>query len=123
MSRPKGSKNKNKKSDRLSIKKDNSLLVNLFGNKKEIKKEIRKLHKLKLKCRAGTPERIKLHRQIKDLKGKLTETNIISPEKEKLIQEIKELEPDFLTELVNLRQYTNEQLQKHIDTVKRKRRR
>ena len=40
-------------------------------NIKELKREIRQLKKLKLKCRSGSPERIELHRKIKDLKEQL----------------------------------------------------
>lgn len=40
---------------------------------KEIKSQIRELKKVKKQCRAGTPERIQLHRKILDLKRQLEE--------------------------------------------------
>jgi len=42
-------------------------------NAKEIKRQIRALKKLKLQCRASTPERIELYRKIKVLKEQLAE--------------------------------------------------
>jgi len=54
----------------------------------EIKREIRQLKKLKLKCRAGTKERINLGRQIKDLKKQLPDNTTIEPEKIEIIAEI-----------------------------------
>ena len=65
--------------------------------------------------------KLDLEHKIKDLKRQLKELNTPEPEKEKLIAEILKLEPNFPKDLVDLRKYTNEQLQKHIDIVKRKR--
>jgi hypothetical protein len=59
--------------DKLVIPRDNELLPILFGNVKELKREIRRFKKLKLACRSGTPERIELHRKIKELKKQLEE--------------------------------------------------
>ena len=70
--RPKGNINKTTE-NRLGIKSNNILLPLLFGNVKDLKKEIRALKKLKLQCRAGTKERIDLHRKIKALKKQLIE--------------------------------------------------
>jgi hypothetical protein len=52
-------------------KKANTLLIAIFGNAREIKSEIRRLRKIKLQCRAGSKERIDLHRKIKELKQQL----------------------------------------------------
>jgi hypothetical protein len=99
MSRPKGSKNKPKNKisdliieqsdanlpikrgrgrprkqiadDELVFAKNNTLLTCLFGNIKDLKREIRRLRKVKLACRAGTKERVELHRKIKELKQQL----------------------------------------------------
>ena len=87
---------------------------------RDIKKEIRKLKKLKLQLHAGTLERLDLEHKIKGLKRQLKELNTPEPEKEKLIVEILKLEPNFPKDLVDLNKFTPEQLQKHIDIVKRK---
>jgi hypothetical protein len=42
-------------------------------NLKNLKREIRELRKLKLKCRAGTKERLFLHRKLIELKKQLKE--------------------------------------------------
>jgi hypothetical protein len=41
------------------------------GSIKDLKRQIRTLKKLKLACRAGSKERIELHRKIKEMKGQL----------------------------------------------------
>lgn len=87
---------------------------------KEIKKEIRQLKKLKLACQPGSKERIDLHRKIKDLKRQLVEINTFEPGKDILIKKILELEPNFPKDLVNLNKFTEAELQKHIECVKRK---
>lgn len=87
---------------------------------KEIKREIRRFRKLKLKCRPGTEERLDLEHKIKDLKKQLADINKVEPAKAKLINEILRLEPDFPKDLVNLNKFTEAELQKHIDIVKRK---
>lgn len=123
MGRRKGSKNKSTiKSEALEIKETNTLLV----DKKEIKREIRKLKKLKLQCRPGTTERIDLHRQILTLKKKLTEQTTPEPLKEPIIKEILEIEkkykltPTFEVLEIDLNRYTVEQLKKHLECIKRK---
>jgi hypothetical protein len=122
MSRPKGSKNKPKAIDNeLEIKKDNTLLVNLFGTPKEIKLEIKRLRRLKRECRSGTPERINLHRKIKELQEQLKGVTIIDKDKQPLIQEIYRLDPLIEEMGMDLTRYTVEELQKHIDIIKRKR--
>lgn len=88
---------------------------------KEIKTEIRRLKKLKLQCRPGTVERLDLEHKIKDLKKQKAEITTIEPGKEKLIAEILVLEPDFPKDLVNLNKFSEVELQKHIDIIKRKR--
>jgi hypothetical protein len=124
MGRLKGGHNKtNLKAEALEIKKEVISLV----NEKEVKREIRQLRKLKLKCRAGTPERINLGRQIKDLKNKLIDHSIPEPDKDFAIAEILKLEreykitPTFESLELDLRKYTLEQLNKHIECIKRKR--
>ena len=116
--RPKGSKNKtNLKDEALEIKKDNTLLVNLFGDKKEIKKEIRKLRKLKLQCQPGSAERLELGHKIKDLKKQLIEVTRPEPEKDKLIADILKVDT-LLGQLdIDLKKFSIAELQKHLDLI------
>jgi len=102
-------------SNELEIKKDNTLLTTLFGNTKEIKAEIRRLRKLKLKCRPGTTERLDLEHQIKALKKQKIQINEVEPGKEKLIAEIKKLDPLFEVLEINLNKFTIEQLEYHLN--------
>lgn len=88
---------------------------------KEIKKEIRRLRKLKLQCRPGTEERLNLEHNIKDLKKQIIKLNTVEPRKEKLIAEILRLEPGFPKDLVNLNKFTEAELQNHINRVRIKR--
>lgn len=91
---------------------------------REIKQEIRRLKKVKLSCRAGSKERIDLHRQIKELKNKLIEINIVEPKKEKLIDNILKIEteqkiyPKCEDIGINLNKYTIEQLELHLKKLK-----
>jgi len=62
-------------------------------NIKQIKYEIRTLRKLKLQCRAGTVERIKLHRKIKAFKKELKELKREVPK----VEEIKVEESKYKT--------------------------
>ena len=121
--RPPGKKNVTTlKSEALEIKEINTLLV----DKKEIKREIRKLKKLKLQCRPGTAERLDLEHKIKDLKKKLTEHTEPEPLKEPIIKEILDIEekykltPTFEVLEIDLNKYTVEQLKKHLECIKRK---
>ncbi len=94
MGRRKGSKNKPKPTENIvEVKRKrgrprknpqtNDLIITkqedkqptiMFGNERDLKREIRQLKKLKLQCRAGSKERIELYRKIKELKLRLTET-------------------------------------------------
>lgn len=117
--RPKGSKNKPKvQDDEREIKKDNPVLVSLFGNEKDIKKEIRSLKKLKLQCRAGSEERITLHRKIKELKDKLVEKKVGDIEKEPLIKEILELDKSFEVLGIDLNKFSVQELTSHLKKMK-----
>lgn len=115
--RPKGAKAKPKEI------KETSLEI------KRIKKEIKDLRAEKLRLPSGSEQRIELHRKIKEMKSLLTEKKEVKtqaeqryndPEKEKLIAEILKLEPDYPKDICNLNKFTNEQLQKHIDIIKRR---
>ncbi len=87
-------------------------------NEKEIKRQIRELRKLKLQLKSGTPQRIKLHREIKRLKEKLKTLNTIAPEKKEIINKILKLEPIYKRIKVNLNKFTIEQLEKHYQRIK-----
>lgn len=116
--RPKGSKNKPKEIKETS------------NDIRRIKKEIKDLRAEKLRLPSGSEQRIELHRKIKELKLSLTEKKEVKtqaeqiyndPDKIVLIEEILRLEPDFPRELVDLNKFTPEQLEKHIECLKRKR--
>jgi hypothetical protein len=104
--------------DELEIKKDNTLLVNLFVNEKEIKAEIRRLKKLKLQCRPGSAERLDLGHKIKDLKKQKVKITEVEPGKEKLIAEIKKLDHLFEVLEINLNKFTIAQLEYHLNKKK-----
>ena len=84
---------------------------------KEIKQEIKRLRRLKLKCRAGTTERLELEHTIKELKADISKLNIIEPEKAGLIKEI--LAKDkMITDLgINLNKFSVKDLQIHLDKL------
>lgn len=93
---------------------------------REIKKEIKQLKKLKLKCRAGTKERISLGRQIKDLKSQLIEQNKPEPEKDKIISNIlkieadKHIKPSFKDLEIDLRKFSIKELNYHLEKLTKK---
>ena len=84
---------------------------------KELKKQIKRLKRLKLKCRAGCKERIDLHRQIKRLQNKITEQNQPEPEKDLLIEKILKIKPEYITLGMNLKKFTKEELEKHLKRI------
>ena len=93
---------------------------------KEIKQEVRALKKLKLACRAGTPERIDLGRKIKALKKQLPDISIPEPLKNPIISEILKIEkerktiPTFEQLGIKLENYTLEQLKTHLKKLNTK---
>jgi len=93
---------------------------------KELKQEVRKLKKLKLQCRAGTPERLELGRQIKELKNKMVVLNIPEPLKEPIIAEILRIEaerktvPTFKQLGISLQDYSLENLKIHLKKLNTK---
>lgn len=109
MGRKKGSKNK-----KTII---NIPLVSSNINEKETKKEIKRLKRLKLACRAGSIERIELHRKIIALKNKLNEqTENIDPIKKELMEKIYDAKPYLKVIGVDLNKFSIEELQHHYDT-------
>jgi len=90
-------------------------------NIKEIKLEINRLRRLKLKCRSGSKERIELHRQIKGLQSQLEQGNEINKDKEPLIQEILKLD-NLMSKLnIDLTKHSMESLQKYLNKLKQRR--
>jgi len=90
-------------------------------NEKELKRQIRKLRKLKLQMKSGSKDRIELHRKIKELKNKLAKARGYNPDKEIFVKEIQQLEPIYEKLGINLYKFSVEELQKHIEIIKRKR--
>ena len=88
-------------------------------NEKEIKQEIRRLKKLKKGCRAGTTERLDLHRKITELKRQIDTLSIIEPAKEDIINEIIKLEP-HIEDFVDLKKHNIEALKIHLKKLKEK---
>ena len=89
-----------------------------MNNLNDIKKEIKQFRKLKLQCRAGSNERVTLHRKIKALQEQLEDKKVIDPNKEPLILELKRLDSLFDKLGMDLSIYTVEQLKKHILRLK-----
>lgn len=86
---------------------------------KEIKKEIRKLRKLKLACRAGSQERISLHRQIKALQEQKEICLEQNKDKEAIIAEILKLDKYLPLLDIDLTKHSIENLQKFLDKLKK----
>jgi septal ring factor EnvC (AmiA/AmiB activator) len=85
---------------------------------KEIKKEIRKLRKLKLQCRPGSQERISLHRQIKALQVQKEQCQEQNIEKESIIAEILRLDKYMAKIDIDLTKHSKEDLQKYLTKIK-----
>lgn len=90
-------------------------------NEKELKRQIRRLRKLKLQMKSGSKDRIELHRKIKELKIRLSTARGFNPEKEPLVKEIQKLEPEYERLGINLYKFSIKDLEKHIGIIKRKR--
>jgi len=86
---------------------------------KEIKTDIRKLKKLKKACRAGTKERLELHRQIKELQDKLQELNIVDKDKVALIKEIYKKDSLIAKLNMDLTKHSVVDLQKYLNKLKK----
>jgi hypothetical protein len=90
---------------------------------REVKREIRRLRKLKLACRPGTAERLDLEHKIKDLKRQIAEVSISEPSKEKLIAGIlkaeaeQKLTPRFADIGIDLHKYTEAELELHLKRI------
>ena len=91
---------------------------------KEIRKEIKRLKKLKKDLRSGSKERIEIFRKIKVFKKELADIFKPQPDKDIIIAEILKLErerklfPTFEVLGINLGKYTVEQLKIHLKKLK-----
>lgn len=90
-------------------------------NEKEIKRKIREFKKLKKLAQVGTPTRRKLNKQIREFKQDLKNLyGDITPEKRELIERIYKLDPLFRTLKIDLRKFSIEQLQYHLNKKENK---
>jgi uncharacterized pyridoxamine 5'-phosphate oxidase family protein len=92
-----------------------------MNNTKDLKKQIRQLRKLKLQCKSGSPDRIRIHRQIKALKDQLAGQINVDKEKEPLIKEILEYEKIEMFDKVYYNRFSVEQLKFHLEKIKSRR--
>ena len=86
---------------------------------KELKTEIRRYRKLKLKCRAGSEERLSLEHRIKDLKKNLADLLKIDSKKEPIIKEIMRYEKCTLFDEAFYNNHTLPDLKKHLEKIRR----
>jgi ribosomal protein L29 len=117
--RPKGSKNKPGEI------KETALEI------RRIKREIKDLRAKKLLLPSGNPERIKLGRELKELRRELKEKKVFkvnkiaeitetNSEKEPIIAEILKLDKVMANIEIDLKKHSVEDLQKYLDKLKRK---
>jgi len=89
----------------------------------EIRKEIKRLKRLKKDLRPGSKERIEVFRKIKDLKRQIAEVNISEPGKDSIIAKILKVEaeqgikPRFADIGIDLHKFSIPELQKHLDLI------
>jgi repressor of nif and glnA expression len=87
-------------------------------NEQEIKYRIRLLNKQKKATKVGTQARRDINDQIRELKNKL---NLYSDDETKnLIKEIYKLKPEYKKIKLNLKKFTKEELEKHLNKLKEK---
>jgi len=86
---------------------------------RDIKKQIRQLKKLKLQCRAGSTERIDLHRQILALKSQLTDQTKPDIEKDDIILEILKLDAVMASLEIDLKKHSIEDLKKYLTKLQK----
>lgn len=86
-------------------------------DKKETKRKIRKLKKIKKDTRIGTEARRNINKHIRILQGKIDEVyNCDNPEKLELINKINAIYPH----INDLRKFTVEQLQFHYNKINKR---
>ncbi len=88
---------------------------------REIKKEIKKIKKIKLACKPGSKERLELHHKIIELKKRMVDHSVITSGKKILIEKILEREknakitPTFHELGIDLNKFSEEQLEFHLN--------
>ena len=87
---------------------------------KDIKAEIKRYRRLKLKCRASSSERLDLEHKIKDFKRQLAELTKIDPEKEKIIAEILKYGGLSIFDKEYYSKFSISDLKKHLENLKEK---
>ena len=87
---------------------------------KDIEYQIRQLKKIKKNTPIKTQARRDINKQIRELKEQKKVICNITPEKEKLIEEIIKLQPEFIRLKINLGKHSIEDLQKHLNKIKEK---
>jgi ribosomal protein S2 len=88
----------------------------------DIRKQIKKLKRLKKDLRSGSKERIKIFRQIQELKEQLKGITVIDKDKQPLIEEIHRIDPLIEKIALDLTKFSKAELQKHIDRIKSEKR-
>lgn len=110
MGRHKGSKNKIKE-----IKEEKVVPFDI----REVKRQLRTLRKLKIDTAKGSEDRHDICRKIRELKKQLKPIiQEATPEKQKLIDDILKIRPEYNRLDMDLYKYTVEQLQKHLIYIK-----
>ena len=88
-------------------------------NKKEIRKQLRLLRKLKRSCPLKSQARRDINKSIRELKEQLIPIYTeVTEQKQKLIDIILQYQPNIQSR-VDLGTFTEEQLQLHIDNLRR----
>ena len=88
-------------------------------NEKDIKRTIKLLRKLKRQAKVGTEERRDINRKIRRKKQEL-EDLYKSKSDNPLIQKIYELRPEYRDLKIDLRKFTNRQLEYHYRKILKK---
>jgi hypothetical protein len=110
--RPKGSKNKSK-----IIENEKAVPLDI----REVKRQIRMLRKIKKDTHKGSEERHDLCRKIRELRSQLLPIySEVSKTKSELIEKIMNKRPEYKILNIDLRKYTEEQLQKHFLNIEHK---
>lgn len=89
-------------------------------NSREIKAQIRLLRKIKRDTRPKSEERHDLNRQIRELRKKLVPICDLTNNKKDLIAQILKIRPEYTDLKIDLQGYSEEQLMKHLKTIKLK---
>ena len=89
-------------------------------NTKQLKSEIRRLKKVKKDLRKTSDEHADVKKRIKMLKSQLIDTSVVTVNKQKLMDAIEKLTPSYLKGAVDLKIYTETQLDIHLKNLRNK---